>query len=170
MQLSLRPPCPADYITLAMWVPDAPSCLRWAGPKVPFPFEAAQLAELLYVDQSVSYCLAISDDVPVAFAQHWVLTPGAVHLGRILVNPGRRGQGLGRVLCTQLIAAALAHTQASCVTLRVYTDNLGARQLYQSLGFVREAEQSSQGVDFMRLQADTRHDVKQLDNSAHANT
>jgi ribosomal-protein-alanine N-acetyltransferase len=170
MQLSLRPPCPADYISLATWIPDAASCLRWAGPKVPFPFQADRLAELLQVDQSVSYCLAHGDGIPVAFAQHWVITPGAVHLGRILVDPHRRGQGIGRVLCTQLIAAALAHTQANSATLRVYTDNLGARQLYQSLGFVREAEQSTQDVDFMRLQVDTWRGVKQLDNSAHAST
>lgn len=170
MQLSLHPPCPADYITLATWVPDAASCLRWAGPKVPFPFEADRLAELLQVDQSVSYCLARGDGVPVAFAQHWVITPGAVHLGRILVNPRRRGKGLGRVLCRQLIAAAFAHTQASSATLRVYTDNLGARQLYQNLGFVREAEQSSQDVDFMRLQTGTWCHSQRRDNAPHANT
>ncbi|QDL54949.1 GNAT family N-acetyltransferase [Rhodoferax aquaticus] len=165
MQLSLRPPCPSDYITLATWIPDAASCLRWAGPKVSFPFEADRLAELLYVDQSVSYCLAHSDDVPLAFAQHWVIAPGAVHLGRILVDPHRRGQGLGRMLCTQLIAAALAHTQANSATLRVYADNLGAQQLYQSLGFVREAVQSTQELDFMRLPADVWRSAQRANHS-----
>lgn len=49
MSASLRIPEPADYEVITSWVPDADSCLRWAGPRVRFPFTAAELPRLLAV-------------------------------------------------------------------------------------------------------------------------
>lgn len=47
MSLSLRPPLPSDYATLAAWVGDVHACARWAGPQLKFPFAAAELQTLL---------------------------------------------------------------------------------------------------------------------------
>jgi ribosomal-protein-alanine N-acetyltransferase len=149
MDCTLRSLHPADYEAITSWVPDASACLRWAGPRVRFPFSAAELPALLTVPNGSSYCLA---DVTAlyGFGQHWVVTPGAVHLGRIILSPEMRGQGLGRVLCQQLAAKAMQNTGANTVTLRVYRDNAVAVALYASLGFTPVESESDADLLFMK--------------------
>ncbi|WP_326533816.1 GNAT family N-acetyltransferase [Pseudorhodoferax sp.] len=153
MNASLRSPSASDYAVIASWIPDAAAGLRWAGPRLPFPFSASALPELLAVPGGgeASYSLINEAENPCGFGQHWVLQPGAVHLGRIIVAPSARGRGIGRALCHQLIAAALHATGATAVTLRVYKDNTVAVRLYASLGFVEVASESTDEVLFMRM-------------------
>lgn len=153
MSKVLRISAPADYPAIATWIPDAQSCARWAGPRVPFPFSAAELPSLLAVDGAVSYCLAEEAAGPLGFGQHWELLPGAVHLGRIIVSPAARGQGLGRWLCQLLVTQAVHATGATAVTLRVNRDNAAALSLYCSLGFTPVEPAFTEEVLFMRAQA-----------------
>ena len=149
--LRLRSARHADYASIAGWIPDAPSCLRWAGPRLTFPFVLADFPEQLAIPgDGDSYCLAGCDDAPCGFGQHWVATPGMVHLGRLIVAPALRGAGLGRLLCEQLIEAAVAATLAAAVTLRVYKDNQAAMALYRGLGFEEVPGESTEEVLFMR--------------------
>ena len=155
MKTSLRAPAESDYEAIASWITDAEACLRWAGPRLSFPFLASDLPALLAIPggNEFGYCLVDESGAPCGFGQHWVLQPDAVHIGRIIVAPAARGQGLGRVLCQQLISTALAETSATVVTLRVYRDNLAAARLYSSLGFSEVADQSSNDVLFMKMLA-----------------
>lgn len=85
--------------------------------------------------------------------EHWVLVdrldrvyafgvlaglsePGAVELRRMVVAPEGRGQGLGRLLLRHLLEQALARPQVTRVWLDVGADNVRARSLYRSFGFV----------------------------------
>lgn len=149
MTAALRAPVPADFVALASWIPDAEACARWAGPRVPFPFVPTTLPALLEVADRHSYFLADDTGSPVGFGQHWILTPGGVHLGRIIVSPLERGRGLGRVLCELLIDRAVSTTGASTLTLRVYRDNTAALSLYTSLGFIPIETESTEAVLFM---------------------
>jgi ribosomal protein S18 acetylase RimI-like enzyme len=151
MKPTLRSLQPTDYEAIASWVPDSAACLRWAGPRLAFPFSAADLPALLTVSNGESYCF-VEGAIPLGFGQHWVLTPGAVHLGRIILSPAVRGKGLGRVLCEQLAAKAIQSTHATSVTLRVYRDNTAAVALYTSLGFTPVESECGQDVLFMRAQ------------------
>lgn len=152
MKPSLRVPATADYAAIASWIPDAESALRWAGPRVSFPFTASGLPALLAVPGGgeSSYCLVDGAADPCGFGQHWVAQPGTVHLGRLIVAPNARGRGLGRALCEQLVCAACASSAAAAVTLRVYRDNPIAVRLYASLGFAEVAAESTEDVAFMR--------------------
>lgn len=149
MEAVLRPAAAGDYPLVAAWLPDQASTLRWAGPRIIFPFDAAQLEVQLQVPGGKSYTLQSNGEI-VAFGQHWVLEVPSVHLGRLIVSPTHRGNGFGRELCCQLIAAAMENTGASSVTLRVYKDNEVALALYHSLGFRQLAEESDGQVLFMR--------------------
>ncbi|HSI58241.1 MAG TPA: GNAT family protein [Ideonella sp.] len=153
---TLRDPLPADYDALATWVPDARACMRWAGPRVSFPFSAAGLPAQLAVAGGQSSFLDEGDGSPAGFGQHWVATAGAVHLGRVIVAPAMRGWGLGVVLCRLLMAQAVARTGASEVTLRVYRDNLVALRTYTGLGFVPVEAESDVTVLFMKASLGTR--------------
>jgi [ribosomal protein S18]-alanine N-acetyltransferase len=147
---TLRAPTPADYEALASWIPDAKACTRWAGSRVPFPFVPAALPTLLEFPGGQSYVLAERAGRPVGFGQRWVLTPGSVHLGRIIIAPSERGRGFGRLLCQLLIEQAVHTTGAGFVTLRVYRDNATARSLYASLGFTLVEAESNEELLFMR--------------------
>ncbi|MEO7496138.1 MAG: hypothetical protein ABIT83_22920, partial [Massilia sp.] len=88
MNLRLRPLRDADHGEIATWIPDEISCLRWAGPRLCYPFSVADFPEQLAVRGASSYCLSnLAGVEPVGFGQHWVLTPGMVHLGRVIVAP-----------------------------------------------------------------------------------
>ncbi|NEX62091.1 GNAT family N-acetyltransferase [Noviherbaspirillum sp. 17J57-3] len=80
-------------------------------------------------------------------------------MGRIVVAPDARGCAVGKVLCKQLVAAALETTSAATVTLRVYRDNVVVVRLYSSSGFVEVPSESNTEVVFMKLMADRSHDV-----------
>ena len=151
MSFSLRQPDTADYVALTSWIPDAKACARWAGPRLGFPFTAADLPGLLSDVGGYSYSLIDGDGGILGFGQHWAPKPGAVHLGRIILSPAQRGKGHGRHLCQLLINRAVEVTQASTVTLRVYRDNAVAIALYTSLGFSEQQEESTQELLFMRL-------------------
>ena len=153
MNATLRTPEPVDYEAIASWIPDAESCVRWAGPRVPYPFPAAELQSLLAVAGGESYCLAEAAATPLGFGQHWVPTPAAVHLGRVIVSPSARGKGLGRLLCELLIAQAVRVTGAATITLCVHRNNAIALSLYSSLGFAAVEPESTEEVLFMRAEA-----------------
>jgi len=155
LKATLRTPTPADYALITSWVPDAAACLRWAGPRVPFPFASDELPTLLSATDGKSYCLAVGEGVPYGFGQHFASQPSAVHLGRIIVSPTARGHGFGRLLCQELIVQAFQATGANAVTLRVYRDNPTALALYSSLGFSPIEAESTAEVLFMKMQANS---------------
>ena len=68
----------------------------------------------------------------------WTDGHGAVHLVRLIVDPARRGQGLGRALCQQLLTEALARSGDGRVRLKVRRDNPAALRTYLSAGFREE--------------------------------
>ncbi len=145
MSLILRPAEPRDYETIALWIPDAEACRRWAGPKLPYPFAASELPRLLHVAGARAFCLAEGGGPPLGFGQFWAPRPATAHLARILIAPSARGRGLGRALCRSLIAQAVETTGAREITLRVFRDNQAAVALYSGLGFaVAEAGSSSE--------------------------
>ena len=96
-----------------------------------------------------SYTLIDETSVICGFGQFWIAMPGAVHLGRIIVAPTKRGKGHGRSLCLQLINRAVEKTGASKITLRVYRDNKAAWSLYSALGFKVVDGKSTDDVMFM---------------------
>ena len=146
----MHPATTEGYEVLATWLPDQAATLRWAGPRVTFPFHASGLERQLQVAGSKSYALRRQSET-LAFGQHWVTAPSSVHLGRLIVAPGHRGKGLGRELYQHLMAAGKAASGARSVTLRVYRDNTMVLALYLSLGFQVEAEERDGQVLAMRL-------------------
>jgi ribosomal-protein-alanine N-acetyltransferase len=151
--LELRTPTRADYEVLATWITDAQACLRWAGPRVPFPFAAADLeAHLVTPHGGGSHVLAHGQGAPVAFSQHWQAVAGAVHLGRLIVAPASRGGGVGRLLVQKTISLASRRFGVGIVTLRVYRDNTTALGLYRSLQFAEDPSSSDDETAFMRAE------------------
>jgi ribosomal-protein-alanine N-acetyltransferase len=148
--LGLRPPEAADYAALGTWLPDADSCARWAGPKLPFPFVPQQLPQLLAEPGAHSFVLSRGRGEALGFCQFWVREPGVAHLARIILAPSARGQGLAATLCRLLMAEAARAVDAQAFTLRVYRDNHPALATYEGLGFIAVPAQSDERIFFMR--------------------
>lgn len=77
--------------------------------------------------------LVAEDDAPVGFGGVMVVGVEA-HITNLLVDPGYRGQGIGRRLMVGLIEAAISEG-ARHMTLEVRSQNVPARSLYSGLGF-----------------------------------
>lgn len=153
MDLHFRAAQPADYETLTTWIVDREACLRWAGPRVPFPFTAQGLPALLQMPGATTCILvqaAEAEGRMLGFGQFWPGPGGTVHLGRLLVDPERRGAGVGRRLCQALMQRAVQDTGAQAITLRVFRDNPVAVALYEQLGFAPVDAESTDSVLFMR--------------------
>jgi ribosomal-protein-alanine N-acetyltransferase len=70
----------------------------------------------------------------VAYGELWIDDDEAeVELARLIVDPGERGQGLGRRLVMAL--AAVARSRHPRVSLRVHSDNVAARRCYAGTDF-----------------------------------
>jgi|SRR5215813_11100109 len=70
----------------------------------------------------------------VAYGELWVDDDEAeVELARLIVDPGERGQGLGRYLAAEL--ARLARFRHPRVFLRVHRGNIAALRCYAAAGF-----------------------------------
>ena len=71
----------------------------------------------------------------VAIAAQVSETSGAAHLVSVCTDPGYRGRGLARDVCTHLIGRAVAEG-APMIVLEMYVDNEAGRRAYGALGFV----------------------------------
>jgi len=151
MNYMLCSPSPRHFVVLGSWINDAEQCLRWAGPKLTFPFQAQTLPSSLETEVCDSYALVDAAGELVGFGQIFRREPETGHLGRIIVDPKRRQQGVGQQLCKELINAGVRRHAFRSMTLWVFVDNPPAIHLYASLGFAPEAREGMEGCMFMRL-------------------
>lgn len=133
MDLSLQPLERSDADVIVTWLTGPDEVTLFGGPFLDFPLTA----EALFADSGERSLYVIRDaGHPVATGYLEVQDDGAARIGRILVDQGRRGRGWGRRMVEALIARASTSPGVRTVQLRVYEQNLAARALYESLGFV----------------------------------
>ena len=129
-----RTPSLTDLIVIARWA----IAEGWPGRTKGAPLDEAEFTAIAHLPDHQSRCLAGDDGAPQAFGQVWTDAQGAVHLVRLIVDPARRGQGLGRLLCRRLLADALARSSDGRVRLKLRRDNAVALRVYLSVGFREE--------------------------------
>jgi RimJ/RimL family protein N-acetyltransferase len=84
---------------------------------------------------------ALIGDRPVGLIGAQQENPDSVYLYSLWLDPAARGQGLAR----PLVAAAVdwaRDQRVRTVTLRVATDNVAAREVYESFGFTAKTAES----------------------------
>ena len=151
-QAELRPAMAADYAVLAGWVGSQAAADLFAGAAhLRWPLMPESLPQALAMPQRQDWVLCDARGQMVAFGQHWPRCAGSVHIGRLIVNPAKRGQGFGRCLCQALMTQARADSGCRRVTLRVFRHNSVAVALYRSLGFV--ADETASSADLLLMAA-----------------
>jgi RimJ/RimL family protein N-acetyltransferase len=132
--LRLASPSNAHIDALMQWFPDAASVAVWS-PSTRFPFtEQARFILESKLDEIPSWVLVDDADTPLAFGQYYA-RHGCCHLGRLVVAPERRGEGLGAALIRLLIERGTAELGTARCSLFVLDYNTPARKLYAKLGF-----------------------------------
>jgi N-acetylglutamate synthase len=130
----------------------APADERWLAEQARLsgyaPDTAAALGEMLGLIAVPSAGILLEDAGGQAVAAALAVQTGRIGVFlNVVVDPARRGEGLGR----QVMLAALAWTQAAGAThaaIQVLVDNAPALGLYRSLGFV-----DAYGYDYRRRPA-----------------
>jgi len=152
--IRLRASTVEDVRAVAAWIRTEADLRTWSGSTFRWPLEVEQLRAYVTEapDRHRLMWTAVPDpeaprpdqprpDRVVLGHASLALTPDgtAGRLGRILVDPDRRGRGLGRAMVTSAVAAAFAQTRIAALTLGVYRQNTAARRLYEGLGFTTTA-------------------------------
>lgn len=124
----------AHISALMSWFPDAASVAVWS-PSNHFPFERERFIHESKLAELASFMLVDARNTPLAFGQYYNRLQ-CCHLGRIVVDPARRGQGLGRELILKLLAKGTRELGLQRCSLFVLESNTDARKLYSRIGFL----------------------------------
>ena len=124
-----------DLAELSGWFFTESDVKNWGGPAIRFPLNLDQLKIDIGWDAAESYALVDGRDNLLGFAQAFNKF-GCKHLGRIALSPEMRGKKLGKNLMAALLKSAGA--PGVCFSLFVYEDNIPAKRLYESIGFVTQ--------------------------------
>ncbi|MEV7523264.1 GNAT family N-acetyltransferase [Streptomyces sp. NPDC091371] len=129
--LSLIPYRPAtDAPLLRSWVTTPAELMTWAGPSFSWPLDDAQLTAYAAEPGRRTWTAVSRDGRPVGHA-----SVAGTRLGRVLIAPGARAQGLGRALVSQAVELCFGELALPEITLGVWSHNTAAIRIYEDLGF-----------------------------------
>ncbi len=133
--LLLRRRVDADLARIVRWVSDAQSVALFAGPSLHWPLTEEQLRAVDLVEGRTAWVLADASAPDRAIGHADLTQTGArASIGRVIVEPERRGRHLGRELMLLMLDQARRQGVAS-VSLIVIEGNTAALRTYEGLGF-----------------------------------
>lgn len=135
-----------DLATIVGWVPDSRSVNLFAGPSLQWPLTEEQLKAVDAIEGRTAWVIA-EGSAPASAVGHADLTLAGerARIGRVIVDPARRGQRLGRTMMLLLLDKA-RELGATRVDLYVIEGNVPAIRTYQRLGFVDDSPTEYQGM------------------------
>lgn len=123
---------------VASWAPSRQEARAWcASEQAPVP---AFVVEGWSTQEDVdAFVLVDAQGTPVAYGETWFdAGENEVELARLIVDPGHRGRGIGRLLARRLVDHAReAHPGLGLIALRLLPGNGAALRAYAGAGFVR---------------------------------
>jgi len=132
----LRPATVEDLRTVLTWINSPEQLKFWGGERLTWPPRAKLTWQQIEANTHKTFALIDDKGEVAGFAQTLIREENAVHLGRIILSPALRGQGVGRVLMEKLIEKGKELYHPKYFSLYVYSDNVPAVKLYRSMGFV----------------------------------
>ena len=163
MAMELRRGLSPDAIpTLLEWANSGGEAFlkRFAGPKWRYPLTREQLEPEVDAIHSIYV-----DGAFAGIIQQVVRHEHSVHLGRFLIDPDRRGQGLGPQALSLICRELLRDPDMDFISLNVYLDNAPARRCYEKCGFTVtqiNPERNNCRMELSRAQA--ADDIRSISN------
>lgn len=131
--LSHRPVQPEDFPLICAFPRDARE-LFFMFPKADYPLTTEQLKAS--VDSRFDSTTFLCGGVPAGFANFYICQPGETcSIGNVIVDPSRRGMGIGSYLINTMIGIAVEKHRVKNVQLSCFNNNVDGLFLYQKLGF-----------------------------------
>lgn len=139
--MKLRPYNPdRDFEIIKHWISDERTHAMWCANRTEFPLERNSFDELL---EDVSsrcgdspYVAVNESDKPVGFFCYSLnRDTNEGMLKFVMVDPDKRGIGIGKELIRRAVQYAFDVTKAGAVQLMVFTENNRAKKCYESVGF-----------------------------------
>ena len=132
--MRLTQPSDANFIELMSWFPTEEELGIWSGPGFRYPFDLSSFKKDLKLDTLKSFSLVSEEGDLLAFGQYY-LRLERCHLGRLVVNPNIRGQGVSSHLIQKLSTLGKSDLKTDSCSLFVLGHNKSAIQAYTKLGF-----------------------------------
>ena len=129
-----------DFDTIKYWISDERTHALWCANRTEFPLERSSFDDLLE-DVSVRcgdapYVVTDENDKPIGFfcfSLNNDTNEGMLKF--VMVDPDKRGIGLGKEMVCRAVRYAFDVTKADSVQLMVFTENNRAKKCYESVGF-----------------------------------
>ena len=102
---------------------------QWAGASLDFPLTESQIDDLKDI-----YSIFCENEF-VGIIQKIREETENVHIGRFLINPELTGKGLGKRALIEFINLIFQYEDVNSITLNVFDYNVGAKKLYEKVGF-----------------------------------
>ena len=102
---------------------------QWAGKSLDFPLTESQIDNLKDI-----YSIFCENEF-VGIIQKIRKEHDNIHIGRFLINPELTGRGLGKRALIEFINLIFQDEDVNSITLNVFDYNVGAKKLYEKVGF-----------------------------------
>ena len=102
---------------------------QWAGKSLDFPLTESQIDDLKDI-----YSIFCENEF-VGIIQKIRKEMDNIHIGRFLINPELTGRGLGKRALIEFINLIFQDEDVNSITLNVFDYNVGAKKLYEKVGF-----------------------------------
>ena len=102
---------------------------QWAGKSLDFPLTESQMDDLKDI-----YSIFCKNEF-IGVIQKIRKEMDNVHIGRFLINPELTGRGLGKRALIEFINLIFQDEDVNSITLNVFDYNVGAKKLYEKVGF-----------------------------------
>ena len=102
---------------------------QWAGKRLDFPFVIGQIDKLDNI-----YSIFCEKEF-IGIIQKIRKERDNIHIGRFLINPELIGKGLGKKALIEFINLIFQDENVNSITLNVFDYNVGAKKLYEKVGF-----------------------------------
>ena len=102
---------------------------QWAGENTDFPLTVSQIDNMSNV-----YSIFCENEF-IGIIQKIRKELDNIHIGRFLINPELTGRGLGKRALLEFINLIFQEKDVNSITLNVFDYNVGAKKLYEKVGF-----------------------------------
>ncbi|WP_026821140.1 GNAT family N-acetyltransferase [Arthrobacter castelli] len=137
--MELRSTTAYDLQIILDWMTNNKEMVMWSGPSFKWPLDHGQLQNYLQ-DPNRVYWSAVDSDSPRLVGHASLLIDqeaDLMRIGYIVVDPERRGRGIGRKLVESMVRYGFESSHIPVMKLGVYAHNAPAISLYEGLGFSR---------------------------------
>lgn len=137
--MQLTQPLENHLLTLMTWFTSEQALTSWSGPNFRYPYDYASFVDDLKLGTLNSFVLTAENSTStsnelLAFGQFYKRL-GRCHLGRLVVNPTHRGQGIAAKLIQQLCLIGTEQLGVTECSLFVLANNAHAIKAYEKFGF-----------------------------------